>query len=100
MDYLSRLPEDRTPETFHDFRPSHYQRPSYLIEAADIADRAWKAYDEVIEDELFSLDNEYRQPRYDLVEQARELAEEAATFYSEQYQRWQDELAEKLEVME
>ena len=55
MDYLSRLPEDRTPETFHDYKPSHYQRPSYLIEAA-------------------------------------------AEFYSQQYERWQAELAEQLEV--
>ena len=99
MDYLDRLePQYSDKETFHDYKPTHNLRPSWLIDAAEAADEAWRDYDTIIEDELFSMNIEYRAPRYDLVEQARELAEEAAEFYSQQYERWQAELAEQLEV--
>ena len=95
MDYLNRLEQDNHPETWHDYKPNHFKRPLYLIEAAELADKAWKFYDEVIEDELFSTEYEWRAPRYDLVEQARELAEEAAAHYSEMWERWSSEVMEK-----
>ena len=100
MDYLDRLDTQyNTPETMHDYKPSHFKRPLYLIEAAEAADRAWAAYDAIIEDEIYASEHhEYREPIYGLVTEAREAAEEAAAHYSKMWERWQKELAEKLEV--
>ena len=98
-DYLDRLDTQyNTPETMHDYRPSHFKRPAWLIEAAEAADDAWAAYDTIIVDEILSSDYEWRQPRYELVTAAREIAEEAAAHYSEMWERWNKELADKLEV--
>ena len=40
---------NRDPETWHDQRPSHSVRPSWLIEAQDGMDDANKAFDEAID---------------------------------------------------
>ena len=92
MDYTNRLYQDNTPESFHDFKPTHSKRPGYLIEAAEAVDNAWKIYDLVIEDELFASQYEYRKPRYEKVKAARERAEELGTVYSAQYNKWMKEL--------
>ena len=97
MDYLDRLETDNVPETWHDYKPSHFKRPLYLILAAAEVDQAWKAYDAVIELEIFAT-VWHCKPQYELVTAAREIAEQAAAHYSEQWERWQKELAEKLEV--
>ena len=99
MDYLDRLDTQyNTPETWHDHRPSHFKRPAWLIEAAEAADQAWLDHDQFIESELFGCEFTLCDPRYELISEAREAAEEAAAHYSEMYERWQKELAEKLEV--
>ena len=54
-DYLNRLDQDDTP-TAHNTYPQACKRPLWLIEAAELVDKAWKFYDQVIEDELFSME--------------------------------------------
>ena len=67
MDYLDRLEQDNVPETWHDYKPSHFKRPLYLIEAAEAVDHAWEVYDAIVEYEIFNSEYEYREPRYELV---------------------------------
>ena len=99
MDYLDRLEQDNVPETWHDYKPTHFKRPAYLIEAAEEVDQAWSEYDAVVEFEIFSEQN-YFTPRFHLVTKARMLALRAAARYSKMYERWSKEQAEKLEVTE
>ena len=94
MDYLNRLEQDNVPETWHDYKPSHFKRPDYLLAAADAVDQAWRDYDAVVAIEIFTSEIEYREPRYELVTEARERAEEAAAHYSAMWERWQKELKE------
>ena len=97
-DYLDRLETDNVPESAHNIYPQACKRPLWLIEAAELVDKAWKFYDQIVEDEIFADRFEYRVPRYNLVREAREDAEDAQAHYSAQWERWQKEVAEKLEV--
>ena len=94
MDYLNRLEQDNVPETWHDYKPSHFKRPDYLIEAACAVDFAWKAYDSIIEFEIFASESEYRKSEYVLVTAARDAANEAAAHYSKMWERWSSEVME------
>ena len=93
MDYLDRLEQDNVPETWHDYKPTHYKRPAYLIEAAEAADDAWAAYDTIVEDEIYGSDFIILTPRYELVMFAFKFAEEAAAHYSKMWERWSAEVA-------
>ena len=92
MDYLDRLDTQyNTPETMHDYRPSHFKRPAWLIEAAELVDEAWRYYDFIVEHEIFASNYEYRKPQYNRVTEARERAEQAASHYSKMWERWSAE---------
>ena len=93
-DYLDRLDTQDVPETWHDYKPSHFKRPAYLIEAAELVDIAWKRYDTIVEDEIFAKGYIWLSPRYELVAEARELAKEAAAHYSKMWERWSSEVME------
>ena len=93
MDYLNRLEQDNVPETWHDYKPSHFKRPAYLVEAAEAADDAWAAYDTIIVDEILNSEYDWRQPRYELVTAAKAIAEQAAAHYSAMWERWSAEVA-------
>ena len=95
-DYLDRLEKDNIPETAHNIYPQSAKRPLYLIRAAELVDEAWRVYDTLVEDEIFSG----RPSRYEKVTLAREDAEAAQTHYSAQWERWQKEVAAQLEVTE
>ena len=93
MDYLDRLEQDNVPETWHDYKPSHFKRPDYLIEAAEAVDKAWSEYDGIVIDEIFAEEDDYA-PCYELVMMARKLAEKAAAHYSKMWERWSSEVME------
>ena len=93
MDYLNRLEQDNVPETWHDYKPSHFKRPAYLIEAAEAVDLAWHEYDDLVNDEIFNEEDECT-PCYELVTAARERAEEAAAHHSKMWERWSSEVME------
>ena len=94
MDYLDRLEQDNVPETWHDYKPSHFKRPLWLVEAAEAVDHAWHEYDAVVEDEIFNFDYQYREPRYQRVTALRETALHAAFHYSKMWERWSSEVME------
>ena len=83
MDYLDRLEQQNEPETFHDMRPSHPMRPSWLIEAAEAADQAWRDYDAVIEAEIYS-----DHPNYKRIEDACNEADRISREYSRLWTQW------------
>ena len=97
-DYLDRLETDNVPETAHNIYPQACKRPLWLLRAATRVDVAWKQYDLILEDEIFSSELEIRAPRYELVREAREAAELAQKHYSAQWERWNKEVAAQLEV--
>ena len=92
MDYLNRLEQDNVPETMHDYRPSHFRRPSWLIEAAEAADQEWKRYDETLERELFAPETEIHEPDYRLIENSRLVAEWFSWWYGQCYNRYMKRL--------
>ena len=93
MDYLNRLEQDNVPETWHDYKPSHFKRPDYLLAAAEAVDQAWRYYDAIVEDEIFASEYWHRQPCYGLVTAAMRVAEHAAAHYSKMWERWCAEVA-------
>ena len=92
-DYLDRIPQDDTP-TAHNTYPQACKRPLWLIEAAETVDIAWRVYDTLVEDEIFSS----RPSRYEKVTLAREDAEAAQAKYSKLWHRWNDQVAAQLAV--
>ena len=94
MDYLNRLEQDNEPETWHDYKPSHFKRPMWLLKAATEVEVAWKRYDLIIKEEIFASETEYRKPRYERVTAARDTANEAAAHYSKMWERWSSEVIE------
>ena len=89
MDYLDRLEVDNKPETIHDQRPSHPNRPQYLLDAADVRDEMWSTHNAIIMEEIYNT--EMREPDYSRIEQARLDAEAASREYSQLYIVWQEE---------
>ena len=92
MDYLNRLePQYNEKESWHDMRPSHPMRPSYLIEAAEAADQAWQRYDEILEAEIYS-----DHPNYKRVEAALNEADRLGQKYRMEWDKWQWEKAQEV----
>ena len=57
-------------------------------------DFAWKAYDSIIEFEIFASESEYRKSEYERVTAARRVAEATAAHYSKMWERWSSEVME------
>jgi hypothetical protein len=69
-----------------DIKPTH-QRPAYVVEAAEKADKAWKDYLSITDFEPIPVEK---------LEKARLFAISCDTRYHEAYLRWQNELAKQL----
>ena len=95
-DYLDRLEADNVPETWHDQRPSHPNRPQYLNDAERERDDLWGVYDNIIMEEIYNT--EMRVPDYGRIKRSLDNAEAASREYSQLYVIWQWRLGQELEV--